>query len=58
MHSAGLYRPLALLYRSGVFPLLFRRRLPVLNLTARYVDHELGELGRVARAFQGLVGHL
>jgi hypothetical protein len=29
----------------------------VLNLTARDIDHELGELGRVARAFKRFVWH-
>jgi hypothetical protein len=37
---------------------LFRRRLAFRDLSARDIDHELGELGRVARAFEGFVGQL
>src|SRR5258706_4306449 len=40
-----------------VLALLFWRRVAVLNLAARDIDHEFGELGRVARAFQRFVGH-
>ena len=45
--------------RSGrIFPPFLWRRLPVLNVAARDVDHELGELGGIAGAvFQGFVGH-
>jgi hypothetical protein len=37
-----------------VFPLFLRRRRSILDLTARNVDHELGELGGIAWAFRAL----
>src|SRR5579884_1291529 len=43
--------------RCRVFTPLLWRRFPILYLAARNIDHELGELGRVAGAFWALYWH-
>jgi hypothetical protein len=42
---------------AGAFPLFFWRRRPVLDLPTRDIDHELGELGGIAGAFEVLSRH-
>src|SRR5665213_3153263 len=48
---ASLSTLLSQRHRCRVFPLFRRRRRPILYLTRRNIDDELGELVRVARAF-------
>src|SRR5216684_1169152 len=41
-----------------IFTLLFRRRVSVLDLAGGDIDHQLGELGRIAGTFQAAARHI
>lgn len=58
-HGLGPRRATFLAHRgrSRVFAQFLQRRLAVLDLASGDVDHQLGELGGIARALQGLVWH-
>ena len=50
--------PRALRHRRRVLALVLWRRLAILYLAARNIDHELGELCGIARALESLVCHV
>ena len=53
--AAPPFRPIAA--ASGIFALFLWRGLAVLDLAGSHIDHQLGGLGKVPRAFGVLWGH-
>jgi hypothetical protein len=53
----AINRPrLSVSYRRNIFPLLFWRRFPILDVAAGDINHLLGEVGWVAGAFYADMG--